>query len=469
MQKIKADICIIGAGSGGLSVAAGAAQLGRRVVLIEEGEMGGDCLNYGCVPSKALLAAATAAQNARSAARYGVDAKPEIDFAAVMRHVRETIETIAPIDSQERFEGLGVTVIRAHGKFTGPTMVEAGDKVIDAKHIIIATGGKPFVPPIQGLNDVPYFTNESLFENTERPAHLIVLGGGPIGVEMAQAHRRLGSAVTLIEGATILNRDDPEAVDVVRARLQSEGVRIVENARASSAGKTAQGLFLGLATGEKIEGSHLLVAVGRKPNIANLGLEAAGISSNERGIIVNDALQTDNPRVYAIGDVAGGPQFTHLAGDHASTIVRRVLFKTPAKKRDALIPRVTYCDPELASIGLTEKEAREQYPSVTVARWSFEENDRAIAEGRTDGFIKAFIGKGGRILGATIVGKGAGDLIALWAYAIANRQKIKSITEMIAPYPTRSEVSKRAAGAYYTPTLFAPRTRLLVRLLSIFD
>ncbi len=470
MKRINADICIIGAGSGGLSLAAGAAQLGKKVVLIERGEMGGDCLNYGCVPSKALLAAAAAAQSQRDSAKFGVGAQePDIDFAAVMEHVQSVIAAIAPHDSQERFEGFGVEVIRAHGSFSGPRTVVAGGHEITAKFIVIATGSSPFVPPIPGIEATPYFTNETIFANRERPDHLIVIGGGPIGVELAQAHRRLGSSVTLIEGLTILNRDDPEAVAVVRERLVKEGVAIYENVKVASASKTTAGVSVTLSDGTVVEGSHLLLAVGRKAHTEGLNLEAANVEFDAKGVKTSDSLRTSNKRVFAMGDVAGGLQFTHVAGDHASTLVRRLLFKTRAKRRDALAPKVTYCDPEIASVGLTEAEALAAHGDARIVRWSFGDNDRAQAEKRTDGFIKAAIAKNGKILGATIVGKGAGDAIPLWAFAMANRLPIKPFTEFIAPYPTRAEISKRAGSAFYTPTLFSDRTRSIVKLLGSFD
>ncbi|MGF1545279.1 MAG: dihydrolipoyl dehydrogenase family protein [Parvularculaceae bacterium] len=470
-QNYDVDLCVIGGGSGGLSVVAGAAQLGRKCVLIEKGKMGGDCLNYGCVPSKALLAAGAAAQNARDAAKFGVTAEPTVDFKKAMAHVRGVIASIAPHDSQERFEGLGAIVLRDHARFTGPREVKAGDATVRAKHFVIATGSSPVVPPIDGLQDVPYFTNETLFDNDELPRRLIVLGGGAIGVEMAQAHARLGAEVVLVEGATILGREDPEAVELVRERLKSEGVEVVENAFADKVAKAADGgVEITLKSGDVVRGSHLLVAVGRRANAADLGLEAAGVETDKKGIVVDDRLRTANKRVYAIGDVAGGAQFTHVAGDHASTIVRNVLFKAPAKRRDHLAPHVTYCDPELAQVGLTEADARDKHgDDVSVARWAIEENDRAKAERREDGFIKVVTDKKGRILGVTVVGKAAGDEIGMWAYALANGEKIRSVTNMIAPYPTRSEISKRAASAYYTPTLFSDRTRTLVKALAVFD
>ncbi|MEK7264993.1 MAG: FAD-dependent oxidoreductase [Pseudomonadota bacterium] len=467
---IEADICIIGAGSGGLSVAAGAAQLGRKVVLIEKTRMGGDCLNYGCVPSKALIAAAARAQEMRDANAFGVKSvDPDIDFSAVMDHVHAVIAEIEPNDSVERFEGLGVTVIRAAGEFIGPRTIKAGESEIKAKHIVIATGSSPFAPPIPGLNDVSYLTNETIFENRARPDHLIVLGGGPIGVELAQAHRRLGSAVTIVEADALLNRDDPEAVEIVRARLKKEGVALREKSKAVRAEQTDGRIRLTLDDGAAIEGSHLLVAVGRRANLSGLGLEKAGIELDGGKLKLDARLRTTNKRVYAIGDAAGGLQFTHVAGDHASTLVKNILFKAPAKRRDALAPRVTYCSPELASVGISESDAKKSGTPHQIARWSLEENDRARAERDTQGFIKVLIGKGGRILGATIVGEGAGDLIAPWALAIANNLTIRAFTNMIAPYPTRSEISKRAAGAYYTPSLFSARTRRLIGFLATFD
>ncbi len=469
-QKIKADICVIGAGSGGLSVAAGAAQLGRKVVLIEKGEMGGDCLNYGCVPSKALIAAAARAEAMRSAAPFGIrSVEPEIDFSAVMDHVHSVIAAIAPHDSQERFEGFGVTVLRAAAAFVGPRTVSAGDAEIEAKHFVIATGSAPFVPPIPGLEDVPYLTNETIFENRTRPRHLIVIGGGPIGVELAQAHRRLGAAVSVVEADTLLNRDDPEAVDIVRAELKRGGVATYEKAKAARAERAGDGVRLHLDNGATLDGSHLLVAVGRRANLNALALEKAGVDLDGGRLKLDDRLRTTNKRIYAIGDAAGGLQFTHVAGDHASTLVRNILFKMPARRRDALAPRVTYCDPEIASVGLSEAQARAQHSDIVVARWPFKDNDRAQAELETEGFIKAFITKKGAILGATIVGAGAGDAIGLWAFALANRLKISAFTNYIAPYPTRGEVSKRAGGAFFTPTLFSDRTRAVVRLLATFD
>lgn len=469
-KTINADLCIIGAGSGGLSVAAGAAQLGRKVVLIEKGEMGGDCLNYGCVPSKALLAAAKHAQTMRKADKFGIrSVEPEVDFAAVMDHVHDVIASIAPHDSQERFEGLGVTVLRDKGEFVGPREVKAGDTHVTAKHFIIATGSRPFVPPIPGLENVDYLTNETLFENRTKPDHLLVVGGGPIGLEMAQAHRRLGSKVTLIEAFNILNLDDPDCVAVVRDALIAEGVDLKEKAKAETISTSGGQISIGLDTGETVTGSHLLMAVGRKPNVDGIGLETASIEFDRRGIKTDDKLRTTNNRVYAIGDVAGGPQFTHMAGDHAGTIIRNVLFKSRSNRKDTLIPKVTYSDPEIASVGVNETEAKEAFGDVKVVRFDYAENDRAKAERRKEGFIKVITKKNGLIVGATIVGKDAGELIHPWSLALANGRKIGDFTKYIAPYPTLGEISKRAGGAWYTPSLFSDRTRSIVKLLATFD
>lgn len=467
---VEADICIIGAGSGGLSVAAGASQLGRKVALIEKGKMGGDCLNYGCIPSKALIAAASRAAAMRDAGKFGIaPVEPEIDFSAVMAHVRGVIAAIAPHDSVERFEGLGVKVFKAAGKFTGPRTVRAGDEEIRAKHIVIATGSSPFIPPIDGMNDTPYLTNETIFELQDMPRRLIILGGGPIGTELAMAFARLGAPVSLIEADLILNREEPEAAQFVRRNLKAEGIELREKTKAVRVANGPGGVEVTLDDGGAVAGSHLLVAVGRRPDFSALALEKAGVECEDGRLKLDPRLRTTNRRIYAIGDAAGGAQFTHVAGDHASTIVRNILFKAPAKRRDELAPRVTYTDPEVASLGCTENEAQAKGEAFTVARVDFAGNDRAQAERAADGFAKAIIGKGGRLLGVTIVGEGAGDLIAPFALAIANGMKIRSFTNMIAAYPTRAEIAKRAASAYYTPTLFSPRTRKIVSLLSAFD
>lgn len=455
MERIRTDICVIGAGSGGLSVAAGAVQMGASVVLIEGHKMGGDCLNYGCIPSKALIAAAKQAHGMETGRPFGVaPVTPEIDFSAAKDHVSRVIETIAPVDSQQRFEGLGVRVIRDWARFVSETEVQAGDRLVEARRFVIATGSSPLVPPIPGIEDVEVHTNETIFDLRERPEHLLIIGGGPIGAEMAQAHARLGAKVTVLEGATALGKDDPEAASVVLGALRSEGVEIVEGSQATRiSGGTG---FVTVETdGGSWTGSHLLMAVGRKVNIDRLDLDRAGVA-HDRAVTVDAGLRSvTNRRVYAVGDAAGGLQFTHVAGYHAGVVIRSMLFGLPSRARTDHIPWVTYTDPELAQVGLTEAQAGKEHgaPAVTVARFDYDENDRAIAEGRTLGFVKVMVVKG-RPVGATIVGAQAGELIGLWALAIANGLKMSAVANMVAPYPTLGEVNKRAAGAYFSPKLF---------------
>ncbi len=455
MERIKTDILVIGAGSGGLSVAAGASQMGADVVLLEGHEMGGDCLNYGCVPSKAFLAAAKAAHGQAHVSQYGLkDQVPEVDYAAVMAHVADVIAQIAPVDSQERFEGLGVRVIREYGSFISPTEVQAGDSVITARRIVIATGSSPLVPPIPGLDSVPYLTNETLFDLREKPDHLLIIGGGPIGMEMAQAHRRLGCKVTVIEGDKALPKDDPEMAAVVLEQLRDEGVEIAEGALAAEIRGEAGAVEVEAKDGRVFSGSHLLLAVGRKPNTEKLDLDTAGIETTKTGIKIDAALRTTSRKVYAVGDIAGGLQFTHVAGYHAGVVIRSILFGLPSKASTAHIPWATYTDPELAQVGLTEAQARKEHGGkVEVARFRFDENDRAVAERKTAGQIKVMVVKG-RPVGASIVGHQAGELANLWALVLANRLKMSQISSMVSPYPTIGELNKRVAGAYFSPRLF---------------
>jgi pyruvate/2-oxoglutarate dehydrogenase complex dihydrolipoamide dehydrogenase (E3) component len=459
MDRIKTDLLVIGAGSGGLSVAAGASQMGADVVLLEEHKMGGDCLNYGCVPSKALLASAKVAHAQSHADVFGVaSVAPQVDYAAAKDHIADVIGQIEPVDSQERFEGLGVTVIRARGRFLSPTEVQAGETIIAARRIVIATGSRPFVPSIPGLDTVPYLTNETLWTLREKPAHLLVIGGGPIGMEMAQAHRRLGAEVTVIEGEKALGKDDPELSEIVLDALRAEGVAIEENAPAREVRGSAGAIEVETGDGRVFQGSHILVAVGRKANTDDLGLDAAGIETTRIGVKVDARLRTTNSRVYAIGDAAGGLQFTHVAGYHAGIIIRSILFGLPARAATHHIPWATYTDPEMAQVGMTEAQARKAHGDrLEVVRFDYAHNDRAIAERRTTGRIKVMVVRG-RPVGASIAGHQAGELITLWALALANGLKMKHIAAMVAPYPTIGEVNKRAAGAYFSPRLFESGT-----------
>ena len=466
------DICVIGAGSGGLSVAAGAAQMGAPTALIEKAKMGGDCLNYGCVPSKALLAAGHAAAAVRGAGRFGVIApEPGIDASRVFGHVRNTIAAIEPNDSVERFTGLGVNVIKAEARFVDADTLDAGGTRVRARRFVIATGSSAFVPPIPGLDRVPYLTNETVFEATEIPKHLIVIGGGPIGMEMAQAHRQLGAAVTVLELFKVMPKDDPELVDVVRRRFATDGTVIREGVKILRVEPGAAGLTVILDIGsgeERVAGSHLLIAAGRRPNVNGLNLEAAGVEYSAKGIAVDARLRTANKKIFAVGDVIGGYQFTHVAGYHAGVVIKNALFRLPAKTDHSAVPWVTFTSPELAQVGLTEADAKSKGGGLRVLRWPFHENDRAQAEAETEGLIKVVTDTKGRILGAGIAGPHAGELIGTWVLAMSQKLKIVTVAQMIQPYPTLGEVSKRAAGSFYTSSLFSERTRRIVRFLARF-
>ncbi len=473
MSKDKFDFCIIGAGSGGLSVAAAAAQFGERVVLIEKGKMGGDCLNYGCVPSKALIAAGKHAHAFSTGVPFGIAAaRPKIDFHKVHDHIHDVIAGIAPHDSVERFEGLGVKVIKAAARFRDAETVEAGGEVIKARRFVVATGSSPSAPPIPGLEEAGYLTNETVFDNTELPKQLIIIGGGPIGMELAQAHVRLGAKVTVLEAFDPLGKDDPDLTRVVLEHLKAEGVEILAQANVIKVLKTNTGISIDIEhDGAKrtVKGTHLLVAAGRNANVDDLNLAAAGIEYSRQGISVDDGLRTTNRNVYAIGDVAGGLQFTHVAAYHAGLVIRNALFRLPAKNRTDHIPWVTYTDPELAHVGLTEAEAKKQgHADINVLNWGFDENDRARAERKTDGVIKLVIGKKGRILGASIVGPNAGELIQSWSLAISSGLKIKAMIDQVVAYPTLAEVGRRAAITQYADLPSNPWIRRLIGVLKIF-
>ena len=473
-EIITPDICVIGAGSGGLSTAAGASQMGAETVLIEKGEMGGDCLNTGCVPSKSIIAAAHHAKAHTNGRSFGVNGvQPTVDFRAVHDHVHGVIASIAPHDSVERFEELGVEVIQGAARFTSPREVHAGDKVIRARRFVVATGSSAMVPPIPGLNDVHFLTNETVFDLKEQPEHLIVIGGGPIGMELAQAHRRLGAQVTVLEIFQALSKDDPELTSVVLDQIRRDGVEVLDgikvNGIAPASGQNAIAVTVEVDGAPRvIEGTHLLVAAGRAPNVEGLNLESAGIEYSKKGITVDARLRTTNKRVFAMGDVTGGYQFTHVAGYHAGIVLRNALFRLPAKVDYRALPWVTFTDPELAHVGMSEEQARKAHSRIRVLRWPFGENDRAQAERTTDGLIKVVTTKKGTILGASIVGPHAGELLLPWIIAVQRRQKIATMASIIAPYPTLSEVSKRLAGSFYTESLFSERTRRIVRFLSKF-
>jgi pyruvate/2-oxoglutarate dehydrogenase complex dihydrolipoamide dehydrogenase (E3) component len=472
-ETLTPDICVIGAGSGGLSVAAAAAAFGVPVVLVEKGKMGGDCLNYGCVPSKALLAAARRAQALRTSAPFGVAAQPRpgVDFAKVHAHVHGVIAAIAPNDSKERFAGLGVRVIEGAARFKDRHTVAVGDEVeIKARRFVVATGSAPAAPPIPGLEQVAYLTNETIFDLTMCPEHLVVVGAGPVGLEMAQAFRRLGANVTVLEAALPLAKDDPECAAIVIDQLVREGIAIragTEVVRVEPGARPR--VVVATPSGEEaIEASHLLVATGRRPNIDGLDLAAAGIKSGPHGILVNKRLRTSNSKVYAVGDVAGGLQFTHAANYHAGLVIRNVLFRLRARVDNNIVPWVTYTDPELARVGVTEALASKRRGRIRVLRWPYHENDRAQAERETRGHIKVVTAKNGRILGATIVGAHAGELITTWTLAVAQGLNIRAFAGMVVPYPTFAEIGKRAAIGYFAGSLTSPFVRRIIGWLRRF-
>ena len=463
------DLAVIGSGAAGLSVTAVAAQLGLRVALIERDRMGGDCLNFGCVPSKALLAAAHAADAARGAGRLGLWLPaPQIDWDAVREHVQGVIAAIAPMDSENRFRALGATVLRGEARFAAPDTLVVDGRRITARRIVIAAGSTAAVPPVPGLDAVPYLTNSSVFDLAEQPDHLLILGGGPIGLEMADAFAGLGSRVTVIEAATIAGKDDPELVAGLRAALLARGVTMREGATVTA---VEPGPVVVLADGERIAGSHLLIAVGRRPSLEALDLPAGNVRAGPAGVATDAGLRSPtNRRVYAVGDIADprgiGPRaFTHVGSYHAGIVIRRALFRLPARIDYAALPRVTYTDPELAQAGMTEAEARAAGHRISILRWPLADNDRAVAERDTAGLVKLVVA-GNRVIGAGIFARNAGEMIGLWALAIAQRTKLSVLASLIIPSPTRSEAAKRAATMLLAPRLFAPRTKSLIRLLS---
>ncbi|MBV9749109.1 MAG: FAD-dependent oxidoreductase [Acetobacteraceae bacterium] len=460
------DLIVIGAGAAGLTAAGGCARLGLRVALIERDRMGGECLNTGCVPSKALIAAARRAHLMRSAPAVGVAAvEPEIDFARVRAHVQAAIAAIAPHDSEERFQGWGVEVIRGHARFLDARSVAVDGRLLAAPRIVVAVGSRPAIPDIEGLARTPYLTNETVFDLDVLPRHLVVLGGGTVGLEMAQAFRRLGAAVTVVEAERPLSRDDPDAAAVVLEHLAAEGVAIRSGTRASRVATMPDGVRVDVEQGEAVTGSHLLVAVGRRAALDGLGLDTAGVETTAGGIQVDARRRTSNYRIYAIGDCRAGPRFTHAAGYEGALIVREVALGLRAAADYRALPWVTYTDPELAHVGLTEAAARERHGRVEIHRLPFSDNDRAVAESAVAGFAKVVKARG-RVVGATLVGAGAGELVMPWSLAIAGKASPRAISGAIVPYPTRSEVSKAVAFAGYEALVFGRQARLWARSLA---
>lgn len=447
-MAVEYDLVVIGGGSAGLLAAGVAAALKAKVALIERDRLGGDCLWYGCVPSKSLIHASRVAYDVKHADRFGIYCKdPEIDFAKAIGHVQGVISTIQPHDSPERFEGLGVEVIFGSGKFIDRKTFEVNNRQLKARAFIIATGSRPAKLPIPGLESAGYITNEEVFSITERPESLAIIGGGPIGCELGQAFSRLGTKVTIIASRDrLLPKEDPEAVEVIHQQFTSEGIRFLLNTKAEKVEVVDDKKYI-WAGGEKIVADEILVAAGRQPNVETLNLDAAGVKMGKKGIEVNNKLQTSNPRIYACGDVIGGYQFTHVAGYQANVALKNALFLPIFKAEDRVIPWATFTDPELARVGLTEQEARERYGNdIYIIKQEFAEVDRAQAEAATAGFAKIIVRRNGEILGAHMVGAAAGELIHEIVLAMSHKLKISALGG-IHIYPTLAEVNSKAAFA----------------------
>ncbi len=454
-MKFTHDVIVIGGGAAGLVASGGCALFGLEVALIEGRKMGGECLNDGCVPSKALITAAKRAAEAREGTRYGVTLdQPKVDWLGVRQHIRDAIAAIEPHDSEERFEEMGCEVIRDWAKVTGPQSVEVGGRTLRAPRIVIATGSKPAIPPIEGVDSVPYLTNENIFDIDALPDHLVIVGGGVIGMEMAQAFRRLGSAVTVVEPDELMARDDRESVALVREVMEGEGVRFVKGLASKVEGhEGAIRLHVG---GEMVDGSHLLIATGRKARCEGLGLEDIGVKMGRGGIVTDARRRTSVKGIYAIGDCRDGPRLTHVSGYEGSNVALEITFGLPAKVDYSALPWCTYTEPEVAQIGLTEQEAREKYgEKLRVVTESFHDNERALTEGNDKGQAKVML-KGTKVVGASLVGKNVGELLLPYTQTITGKSSTFALGSAVIAYPTRSEITKATAFAAWEPTVFGP-------------
>jgi len=475
MAAFEYDLGILGGGAAGLTAAAGAAQFGAKTILIEKaGKLGGDCLHFGCVPSKTLIRSAGIWSLVRRAKEFGLPEVelPPVNLAAVMDRVRSVIDTIQEHDSPERFCRLGAAVRFGEPRFVDDRTVSVDGTRLTARAWIIATGSSPSLPPVEGLEEVPYWTNETVFSQKELPRRLMVLGGGPIGVEMAQAFQRLGSQVTVIEFADrILGAEDPDIAGILKTRLEAEGVKILTGTKALKAAALGSSVILRVASvkgeGESwtIEGDVLLVAAGRKPNVEGLDLSAAGVEFSPRGVPADGRMRTNVPHVYSCGDVNGVFPFTHVAGYEAGVALSNAVLRLPRKADYAKVPWCTYTDPEIASVGLNEKRATAAGVEYRVLEAPFREVDRALAEGETEGKIKVLVAPSGNLLGCQIAGCHAGELIHEWVAAINGGVKLSTLAGSMHAYPTLAEISKKAAGSYYSKKLFSDRTRKILRFL----
>jgi pyruvate/2-oxoglutarate dehydrogenase complex dihydrolipoamide dehydrogenase (E3) component len=468
----KYNLVVVGAGTAGLVSAAGAAGLGAKVALVERHLLGGDCLNVGCVPSKALISAARVAAQARTAAAFGVRVGAvEVDFAAVMERMRRLRSRIAPNDGVERFTKLGVDVYLGHGKFTGPTTLSVDGRTLEFARAVIATGARAAAPPIPGLDAAGYLTNETLFRLTTLPRRLAVIGGGPIGCEMAQSFARFGSAVTLLEAfGRILGREDVDAAALVARRMIADGVRVVCDAAIARVERHGAEKILHYEAGGATHAlvcDEILVGVGRAPNLDDLGLEAAGVAQQRTGVTVDDHLATTNPRIYAAGDIASRYQFTHTADALARIVLRNALFAGREKASALIVPWCTYTSPEVAHVGLTEAEAIARGMPVTTITTPLAEVDRAILDGEDDGFVRIHLARGSdRILGATIVAAHAGEMISEITMAMTGGVGLGKIATAIHPYPTQAEAIRKSGDAYNRTRLTPFVKRLFARWLA---
>lgn len=473
MNKPAYDLCVIGGGAAGLVVAAGGAALGARVVLVEKNLLGGDCLRFGCVPSKALLHSAKVAQTLRTAHLAALESQaPDVSLNRVMERVRAVIATIEPNDSPERFRSLGVDVVFGAGQFTAPDRFEVAGRMLTARRFILATGTHAVIPPITGLERIPYLTNETLFELREPVPHLIIVGGGPIGVEMAQAFRRLGSAVDLVDARhQILPREDADMAGLVQRQMEREGVNFHFGYEVQFVEGEAGALRVHLINGgqkEKwLEGSHLLIAAGRKPNLMGLGLEAAGVMLDKGRLRLNSRLRTTNRRIFACGDVAGPYLFTHVAEYQAGVVLRDALFHLPVRASATAIPWCTFSDPELARVGLSEREAVQRNLAHRVYRFDFADIDRAVADGATEGRAKLITSPPGKLLGVAIAGAHAGELIHEYVLAIDRGLKASDLAGMIHIYPTVAQINRKLAEQHLKAKLTPTARRWIKRLFGL--
>ena len=460
MHHLKADLAIIGGGAAGLSIAAGAAQMGARVVLFESAQMGGDCLNTGCVPSKTLLAEAAARE---------VEARltPETAYRDAMQEVARVISAIAPHDSVERFESLGVTVINQHARFDGVRHLVSADYSVRFKRAVIATGAEPAIPNISGLDQVPYLTTDTLWSHGAHPRRLMIMGAGPVGIELALAHQKLGASVVLVEQAQLAAQLPAAAGDCIRTMLTQAGVRVLEGWEPERVNLHDGAITVAFKAQPAIEIDTLLLASGRVATTDGLNLESAGVRCDGGRIETNVRMQTSNRSIYAVGDVTARGGLTHLASHHASIVLRHALFRMPARVDQAVVPRVIYTHPEIAHAGLTEPELTARPDAARLRRLHvpMADNDRAITEDTVEGGIWVVATKGGEVLSVTIVSEGAGDLIMPWVLLMQQGGKLSSMAGLVFPYPTRGELSKRVAGQFYQAKLFSKPMRLLVRIL----